>query len=138
MGIRQNSKIQVRKGLKANLPQLAGGEFGWAMDDQTLWIGNGTIAEGAPFVGNTQILTASSYVGNVTASSGNLTGIQNNINLTFTLPLPALTMPMPGTLLVWNNYPLIPGIGYVQSGTTITFTTAPAPSDSLYYQCLLV
>ena len=57
MAIVQISRITHRKGLIENLPQLAGGEFGWAVDERRLFIGNGTLAEGAPVVGNTEILT---------------------------------------------------------------------------------
>ena len=57
MAIVQISRITHRKGLIENLPQLAGGEFGWAVDSRRLFIGNGTLAEGAPVVGNTEILT---------------------------------------------------------------------------------
>jgi hypothetical protein len=56
----QISRIQVRRGRKGttNIPQLASGEIGWAVDTQELYIGNGSVSEGAPFVGNTKILTA--------------------------------------------------------------------------------
>ena len=57
MAIVQISRITHRKGLIENLPQLAGGELGWAVDSRRLFIGNGTLAEGAPVVGNTEILT---------------------------------------------------------------------------------
>jgi|688.fasta_scaffold06645_29 hypothetical protein len=57
MAIIQVSRITQRKGLQEDLPQLAGAEFGWAIDQQRLYIGNGTLAEGAPTVGNTEILT---------------------------------------------------------------------------------
>lgn len=57
MAIIQISRITQRKGLNENLPQLAGAEFGWVIDQRRLFIGNGTIAEGAPAVGNTEILT---------------------------------------------------------------------------------
>lgn len=57
MAIVQISRITQRKGLAENLPQLAGGELGWAIDDRRLYIGNGTLAEGAPTVGNTEVLT---------------------------------------------------------------------------------
>lgn len=57
MAITQISKITHRKGLNENLPQLAGAELGWALDQRKLYIGNGTITEGAPTVGNTEILT---------------------------------------------------------------------------------
>jgi len=59
MAVIQISKIQVRRGLQENLPQLASGEFGWSIDQRRLYIGNGTISEGAPAVGNTEILTSS-------------------------------------------------------------------------------
>jgi hypothetical protein len=54
------SRIQVRRGQKnvgSGLPQLASGEFGWAVDTQELFIGNGSVSEGAPFVGNTKLLS---------------------------------------------------------------------------------
>ena len=57
MAIVQVSRITNRKGLTENLPQLAGAELGWAIDSRRLFIGNGTLAEGAPVIGNTEILT---------------------------------------------------------------------------------
>lgn len=57
MAIVQISQITNRKGLQDDLPQLAGAELGWSIDQRRLWIGNGTLAEGAPAVGNTEILT---------------------------------------------------------------------------------
>lgn len=60
MAVVSISRIQVRRGRKnegTGLPQLASGEFAWAVDSRELYIGNGSVAEGAPFVGNTQILT---------------------------------------------------------------------------------
>ena len=60
MAIVSISRIQVRRGQKntgSGVPQLAGGEFGWAVDAQELYIGNGSVSEGAPTVGNTKILT---------------------------------------------------------------------------------
>ena len=57
MAITQISRITHRKGLDENLPQLAGAEFGWALDQRKLYIGNGKVAEGAPTVGNTEVLT---------------------------------------------------------------------------------
>lgn len=62
MAIVQVSRITNRKGLQENLPQLAGAELGWAIDDRRLYIGNGTLQEGAPVVGNTEILTEFSDV----------------------------------------------------------------------------
>lgn len=57
MAIVQISQIKHRRGVEENLPQLASAELGWAIDSQQLYIGNGTLAEGAPEVGNTRILT---------------------------------------------------------------------------------
>ena len=60
MAVVSISRIQVRRGQKnagSGLPQLASGEFGWAVDSQELYIGNGSVAEGSPFVGNTKLLS---------------------------------------------------------------------------------
>jgi hypothetical protein len=57
MAIVQISRITQRKGLQEDLPQLAGAELGWSIDERRLFIGNGTLEEGAPVVGNTEILT---------------------------------------------------------------------------------
>lgn len=57
------SKIQHRYGLSDNGPsnsdnlQLSAAELGWELDTRRLFIGNGPIAEGAPVIGNTEILT---------------------------------------------------------------------------------
>jgi len=39
---------------------LAAGELGWVVDEQRLFIGNGTVSDGAPAVGNTEIVTSGS------------------------------------------------------------------------------
>ena len=58
MAIVQISRITQRKGLAIDLPDpLAGAELGWATDTRRLYIGNGTLQEGAPVVGNTEVLT---------------------------------------------------------------------------------
>jgi len=57
VAIVQISRIQQRKGLQDDLPQLAGGELGWSVDQRRLFIGNGTLTEGAPAIGNTEVLT---------------------------------------------------------------------------------
>jgi hypothetical protein len=57
MPIVQISRIQHRRGKRSDLPQLAAGEIGWVVDEQRLFIGNGTVADGAPAVGNTEIVT---------------------------------------------------------------------------------
>ena len=60
MAVVQISRIQHRRGLFTDLPQLAAGEIGFAIDEQRLFIGNGPVSEGAPKVGNTEILTSGS------------------------------------------------------------------------------
>lgn len=60
MAVVQISRIQIRRGQKnsgTGIPQLASGEMAWAVDTQELFIGNGSVAEGAPYVGNSKILT---------------------------------------------------------------------------------
>lgn len=59
MAVYQISRIQIRRGKKntTGLPQLASGEMAWAVDTQQLFIGNGSVSEGAPAVGNTRVLT---------------------------------------------------------------------------------
>ncbi len=60
MAVIQISRIQIRRGREnegSGVPQLASGEFGWAVDTQKLYIGNGSVSEGSPYVGNTEVLT---------------------------------------------------------------------------------
>jgi len=68
MAIVQISQITNRKGLAVDLPQLAGAELGWSTDTRQLFIGNGTLAEGAPVIGNTEILTEFSDIINIGAA----------------------------------------------------------------------
>lgn len=56
------SKIQHRYGLSENLPQLSAAELGWVIDRRKLFIGNGPTSEGAPVIGNTEILTEFSEI----------------------------------------------------------------------------
>ena len=61
MAVVQISRIQLRRG-RANetpIPQLASGELAWAIDTQELWIGSGSVGEGAPAVDNIKVLTDS-------------------------------------------------------------------------------
>lgn len=57
MAVIQISRIQHRRGLEQDFPQLASAEFGWSVDTRRLFIGNGTLTEGAPTEGVTEILT---------------------------------------------------------------------------------
>jgi len=78
MAVIQISKIQVRRGLQENLPQLGSGEMGWSIDERRLYIGNGTLAEGTPEIGNTEILTIYSPIG---AALSNIAIIEDEINV---------------------------------------------------------
>jgi hypothetical protein len=133
--IKQTSRIKVRSGIYEHLPILDKGEMGWAVDVQRLFIGNGTYTEGAPTEGNTEIYTATSFTSTLAStapSAGTPSGTKNGTNKIFTLPV----VPFEDTLIVWCNYPLIPGVGYTISGSNITFTKAPQTADTIYYQCL--
>ena len=68
MAIVQISQITNRKGRAENLPQLAGAEFGWSTDTRQLFIGNGTLEDGAPVIGNTEILTEFSDILNLSST----------------------------------------------------------------------
>lgn len=68
MAIVQISQITNRLGLNVDLPQLAGAELGWSTDTRQLYIGNGTLEQGAPVIGNTEILTEFSDILNLAAS----------------------------------------------------------------------
>jgi len=77
MAVIQISKIQVRRGLQENLPQLASGELGWSIDERRLYIGNGTLVEGAPEVGVTEILTEYSEDNN----AANIARLESNVSI---------------------------------------------------------
>ena len=90
VAIVQISRITNRKGLIENLPQLAGGELGWAIDAQRLFIGNGTLEQGAPFIGNTEILT----------SAGDIVGIIKYTYKDEVVGYAAQTGPEPGEPII--------------------------------------
>lgn len=71
MAVVQISRIQIRRGKKDGPREdsietgwtgvkLASAEMAWCIDTRQLYIGNGELSEGAPKVGNTEILTARS------------------------------------------------------------------------------
>jgi hypothetical protein len=134
MPIKQTSKVQARSGLQQNLPQLAKGELGWAVDTQRLYIGNGNVSEGAPFQGNTEIVTvvsAASSPINIPVS-GQFQQSPDGIRTVFWTT--GNIAPEPNTMIVWDNFPLVPGVGFTVSGFQVTFTVAPAATDNLFWQ----
>lgn len=79
MAIVQISQIKHRRGLQENLPQLASAELGWSVDSRRLYIGNGSLVEGAPETGNTEILTEYSNIPGVTSYTQTLTNNTSNV-----------------------------------------------------------
>jgi hypothetical protein len=100
MAVVQISKIQVRRGKKSqtNIPQLAGGELGWAVDSQQLYIGNGSVGEGAPFVGNTEILTERSNIFDLLGSYTYKGYLLDNIGNSIVQTGPTTTDPLTRSL----------------------------------------
>lgn len=110
MAVIQISKIQQRRGNKSitGIPQLSSAEFAWAIDSQELFIGNGSIAEGAPYVGNTKILTehdnlleqASSYSFGAPAITSISRSLQSKLD--DTVSLLDFAVISPGQITDWS------------------------------------
>lgn len=80
MAITQVSKIEVRSGIAAELPQLSLGEFGFATDSNQLFIGTnyGNVAGPVPL--NVEILTQYSPIAsNSVPSTATSPGFQGQI-----------------------------------------------------------
>lgn len=136
MAIVQISQIKNRRGLSEDLPQLASAELGWSIDTQELYIGNGTVEEGAPEVGNTRILTANDLpYANSAVLTDNTTG--NISGLVFSTINPCITMNYAierasdyrqGTILIAQNTTTVShNDTYTETaniGVTLTFTQA--------------
>jgi hypothetical protein len=128
MAVTQISKIQIRRGLQENLPQLSSAEMGWSIDEQRLFIGNGTLAEGAPMTGVTEILTSQSMYselvliesleGNVANMTANITSIQSNVaNIQSDLAMSTLTL---------TNNTTNGNIGIVETSTFLEYSITRA------------
>lgn len=81
MAVIQISRIQHRRGLQADLPNLASAELGWSVDTRKLYIGNGTIEEGAPSLGKTEVLTQYSILDFETSFKANIDILQSNVTV---------------------------------------------------------
>ena len=79
MAILQISRIQHRRGLQQDLPQLASGELGWSIDARKLYIGNGTIDEGAPETGVTEVVTEFYIKDFITGFSSNVSQLESDV-----------------------------------------------------------
>ncbi len=128
MPIVQISRIQHRRGKKADLPQLAAGEIGWVVDEQRLYIGNGTVADGAPAVGNTEIMTSGSgafttalsytYKGYLADSTPILTGATGDVTRTLQQTL--------------DDYVSVKAFGAVGDDSTADATAIQRAIEELY------
>lgn len=130
MPVHQTSKIQIRRGLKENLPQLASGELGWAIDTQELYIGTGQVSEGAPYEG--VVLVNGGGTGDNSTSrnfSTIPTGLINGINRIFVLPVIPILL-----FLYRNGLFQTPGSDFTIIGDTITFSTPLDIGESFYAQ----
>lgn len=65
MAIITIGRIQHRHGLQEDIPNLATAELGWSLDQRRLFIGNGSLEEGAPSTGRTEVLTQYSDLTNL-------------------------------------------------------------------------
>lgn len=86
MAVIQISKIQHRRGKKnsdVGIPQLSAAEFAWAIDTQELYIGNGSIADGAPYVGNTKVLTEHD---NILELASSYRYAENDVGISLSVP----------------------------------------------------
>ena len=79
MAVIQISRIQHRRGLQSDLPNLASAELGWSVDTRKLYIGNGTTEEGAPSLGKTEILTQYSILDFESSFTANIAILQSNV-----------------------------------------------------------
>ena len=136
MAIVQISQIKNRRGLSEDLPQLASAELGWSIDTQELYIGNGTLEEGAPEVGNTRLLTENDLpYGNSAVLTDNTVG--NVAGLVFSTATPCVTMNYAiqraddyrqGTILIAQNTSTVSYNDFYTEtaniGVVLTFTQA--------------
>ena len=122
------SRIQHRRGKATDLPQLAAGELGWSIDQQRLYIGNGTVADGAPAVGNTEVMTSGStafttaltytYKGYLGDSTPVLTGVSTDVTRTLQQTL--------------DDYVSVKAFGAVGDGSTADVVAIQRALDELY------
>jgi len=123
MAVIQISKIQVRRGLNENLPALDSGELGWSVDTRQLYIGNGTIAEGAPTPGVTEILTAYSNGAlevQVQQLEANVANLQSNV-ITIQSEIASLA---PTVVMLSDN---------IASPANVGITVNPSSTTRVYY-----
>jgi hypothetical protein len=134
VAIVQVSRITNRKGLAENVPQLAGAELGWAIDERRLFIGNGTLQEGAPVIGNTEVLTEYSDVfsgrtqfsfGDYIVNAGTTATLNNNATTQTVFTIDANSIPA-----FEVKYMIRRGV-YTRTGTYIVVGSTDGTSGTL-------
>lgn len=124
MAVVQISKIQVRRGQKnsnSGVPQLSSAEFAWAVDTQELFIGNGSVAEGAPYVGNTKVLT----------EHDNILALASSYQFASTDPSISSSIPRPLQSKL-DEYVSIADFGAVGDGVTDNSVAIAAALEELF------
>jgi Pectate lyase superfamily protein len=130
MAIVQVSRIQHRKGLQQDLPQLAGAEFGWALDTRKLYIGNGTISEGAASEGVTEILTQYSDLLNIAGAytfKGSQSGYTSQTGVSALAPI------LRSLQLKVDDYVNVRDFGATGDGTTNDTASLQRAIDQIYF-----
>jgi hypothetical protein len=112
MAVYEVAKIQFRSGLQQDLPALDTGEPGWCVDTQRLFIGKGTLAEGAPEIGVTEILTEYS-VGSILTAFNSLNANVANIEIITTSIINQIGNLVPVSITLANNQSTLSNIAAV-------------------------
>jgi len=143
MAVVQISRIQIRRGTVAqgtSLPQLASGELAWALDSQELWIGNGSVSEGSPAVGNTKILTLNdlSANGNILGIIQYIYGFNNNVitNIRGGSTSRPIQQRLDDTIITTNFGTLGDGAPATVNGV-LGYTAQSADNDTLALQLVI-
>lgn len=128
MAIVQISKIQNRRGLQQDLPQLASGEIGWSIDARKVYIGNGTLDEGAPVEGRTEILTEFSVVNFTEGILSNVESLSSNVAV-----LQGNVVTINGQILALQTGSFTSNVIALTAGTSGNIAGIPATNATVYY-----
>jgi hypothetical protein len=60
---------------------LAPGEIGWSIDSRRAYIGNGTLEEGSPIEGRTEIITEVSLINLKAEFNSDVNALQSNVSV---------------------------------------------------------
>lgn len=93
-----------------------------------------------PVILTDQTIPGAGGGGALTPFSGIPAGTIDGTNRAFTLTNNGTALsaaPVAGTTIAWLNFPLVEGLGFSISGTTVTYANAPQSGDTLYAQGFL-